>query len=164
MEGSAMPRQPTGFPRGRPKGSGALGEHTRVTVRVPELLYSNLRFEFPDRELADLAREALAHYRVCPHRHETRAPVRLSNAELRAARDPFQALRAEFRRYYEQELRAELNALKTLLHASRANYAPTLLARAASAVDKSLGAILTLLAAANAPEPTLERWPAADAD
>ena len=37
-----MPRQPTGRPVGRPKGSTKLGEHTRLTVRIPTELYARL--------------------------------------------------------------------------------------------------------------------------
>jgi hypothetical protein len=64
-----MPRQPTGRPRGRPKGSGELGEQTRLTVRIPLALYERLQ-EFAEGrvytrgapQLAVCVREALGAY------------------------------------------------------------------------------------------------------
>src|SRR5215831_10165156 len=64
-----MPRQPTGRPRGRPAGSGHLGEegqgHTRLTVRIPQQLYDDIKditytTEAPD--MAQTVRHALEHY------------------------------------------------------------------------------------------------------
>src|SRR5258708_27898 len=77
-----MPRQPTGQPRGRPTGSGHLGQegtgHTRLTVRLPTALYDALEdiaaHEHYTREAPELARTvrtALEHYLTCPHRRQT---------------------------------------------------------------------------------------------
>jgi hypothetical protein len=77
-----MPRKPTGRPRGRPVGSGKLGEegtdHTRLTVRIPTPLYTRLeafaetdRYHHGNPRLADYVRKALEHYLVCPHRRQT---------------------------------------------------------------------------------------------
>ena len=64
-----MPRQPTGRPRGRPKGSGELGEQTRLTVRIPLALYERLTAFAEGRsytrrapQLAVCVREALVAY------------------------------------------------------------------------------------------------------
>jgi predicted transcriptional regulator len=73
-----MPRKPTGNPRGRPTGTGRLGEQTRFTVRIPTELYARLEAFAEGRsytrgtpQLAGCVREALAHYLVCPHRRQT---------------------------------------------------------------------------------------------
>jgi predicted transcriptional regulator len=77
-----MPRKPTGRPRGRPPGSGQLGEegrgHKRLTVRIPTELYDALEAvaeqEHYTREAPELARtvrRALEHYLSCPHRRQT---------------------------------------------------------------------------------------------
>ena len=67
-----MPRQPTGKPPGRPKGSGQLGEQTRLTVRIPMLLYERLQAFAEGRvytrgapQLAICVREALEEYLAC---------------------------------------------------------------------------------------------------
>jgi len=64
-----MPRQPTGKPRGRPKGSGDLGESLRMTVRIPLALYERLTAFAEGRsytrgapQLAICVREALEAY------------------------------------------------------------------------------------------------------
>jgi hypothetical protein len=77
-----MPRKPTGRPRGRPAGTGQLGEegtgHKRLTVRLPSALYDALEAvaerEHYTREAPELARTvrtALEHYLACPHRRQT---------------------------------------------------------------------------------------------
>ena len=73
-----MPRKPTGNPRGRPPGTGRLGEQTRFTVRIPTELYARLEAFAEGRsstrgtpQLAGCVRDALAHYLVCPHRRQT---------------------------------------------------------------------------------------------
>ena len=77
-----MPRKPTGRGRGRPPGSGQLGEegtgHKRLTVRLPTELYDALEAvaerEHYTREAPELARTvrtALEHYLACPHRRQT---------------------------------------------------------------------------------------------
>src|SRR6266566_1452881 len=64
-----MARQPTGRPRGRPKGSGELGEERRLTVRIPLALYERLAAFAEGRsytrgtpQLAICVREALVAY------------------------------------------------------------------------------------------------------
>ena len=77
-----MPRQPTGKPRGRPPGSGHLGEegtgHKRLTVRLPVELYDALEAvaerahytrEAPD--LARTVRAALEYYLARPQGRQT---------------------------------------------------------------------------------------------
>jgi hypothetical protein len=77
-----MPRKPTGRGRGRPPGSGQLGEegtgHKRLTVRLPTELYDALEVvaerEHYTREAPELARTvrtALEHYLACPQRRQT---------------------------------------------------------------------------------------------
>jgi hypothetical protein len=74
-----MPRKPTGNPRGRPIGSGTLGQQTRLTVRVPTDLYDRLEAYAEGRsyvrgtpQLARCVREALEHYLICPNKRQTR--------------------------------------------------------------------------------------------
>jgi hypothetical protein len=64
-----MPRQTTGMPRGRPKGSGNLGEQMRLTMRIPKGLYERLcafaegyRYTHGVPQLAGCVREALEEY------------------------------------------------------------------------------------------------------
>ena len=73
-----MPRTPTGNPRGRPTGTGRLGEQTRFTVKIPRELYQRLEAFAEGRrsthgtpQLAGCVRDALAHYLVCPQRRQT---------------------------------------------------------------------------------------------
>jgi DNA-binding transcriptional ArsR family regulator len=74
-----MGRIPTGRPKGRPKGTGRLGETvTRLTVRIPDVLYhqvvafaSGRSFHRGDPQLSDCVRDALAHYLACPHKRLT---------------------------------------------------------------------------------------------
>jgi predicted transcriptional regulator len=77
-----MPRKPTGRPRGRPPGSGQLGDegtgHKRLTVRLPSALYDALEavaerehYTRDAPELARIVRTALEHYLTCPHRRQT---------------------------------------------------------------------------------------------
>lgn len=64
-----MPRKPTGHPRGRPKGTGYLGEQKRLTVRIPQDLFRRLE-DYAERriytrgtpQLAFCVREALEQY------------------------------------------------------------------------------------------------------
>src|SRR5712691_2040600 len=72
-----MPRTPTGRPRGRPTGTGKLGEHVRFTVRIPRALYDRLEAFAEGRrsprgtpQLSWCVRDALAHYLVCPQRQK----------------------------------------------------------------------------------------------
>lgn len=75
-----MPRKPTGNPRGRPKGSGHIGEdQVRFTVRIPGELYSRFvafaegrSFTRGAPQLAICVRDALAHYLACPHKRQTK--------------------------------------------------------------------------------------------
>ena len=78
-----MPRTPTGKPRGRPLGSGTLGEegtgHIRLTVRIPRTLYERIEdfaggstFTRSTPQLAGCVREALEHYLACPNRRQTK--------------------------------------------------------------------------------------------
>src|SRR6266849_8466340 len=76
--GQPMPRTPTGNPRGRPTGTGRLGEQTRFTVKIPRELYQRLEAFAEGRrsthgtpQLAGCVRDALAHYLVCPQRRQT---------------------------------------------------------------------------------------------
>lgn len=73
-----MPRRPTGNPRGRPKGTGRLGEQTRLTVRIPTEISARLALFAEGRsftrgtpQLAGCVREALEHYLACPHKRQT---------------------------------------------------------------------------------------------
>lgn len=74
-----MPRRPTGNPRGRPRGSGVLGEQTRLTVRIPSELYDRLEafaegrsFSRGTPQLAGCVRDALEHYLACPYKRQTK--------------------------------------------------------------------------------------------
>jgi hypothetical protein len=75
-----MPRQPTGRPVGRPKGSTKLGAYTRITVRVPTALYDRLEAYADGRAFARggtpmfaaCVREAIEHYLTCPRKRHTR--------------------------------------------------------------------------------------------
>src|SRR6266446_2279797 len=64
-----MPRTPTERPRGRPPGTGILGEQTRLTVWIPAPLYDRLEafaagrhFHRGRPQLARCVREALEEY------------------------------------------------------------------------------------------------------
>lgn len=64
-----MPRKPTGNPPGRRPGSGKLGDHTRLTVRIPRALAERLAAyaagrSFPRKtsQLGKCVREALTLY------------------------------------------------------------------------------------------------------
>jgi hypothetical protein len=74
-----MGRIPTGRPKGRPKGTGRLGEVVRLTVRIPEDLYARFvafaegrSYLRGDPQLSDCARDAIAHYLACPDKRLTR--------------------------------------------------------------------------------------------
>lgn len=74
-----MPRHATGRPRGRPVGSGSLGEQARLTVRIPVDLFNRLKAYAEGRaytrgapQLARCVREAIEHYLACPHKRQTR--------------------------------------------------------------------------------------------
>jgi hypothetical protein len=74
-----MGRIPTGRPKGRPKGTGRLGEVVRLTVRIPEDLYARFvafaegrSYHRGDPRLSDCARDAIAHYLACPYKRLTR--------------------------------------------------------------------------------------------
>jgi metal-responsive CopG/Arc/MetJ family transcriptional regulator len=74
-----MPRKPTGNPRGRPKGTGRLGEQTRLTIRIPQELYTRLEAFAEGRsytrgtpQLAVCVREALEHYLAGSYKRQTR--------------------------------------------------------------------------------------------
>lgn len=81
-----MPRQPTGRPRGRPVGTGTLGEQTRVTVRIPTALYARLEAYAEGRsfarggtpQFAACVREALEHYLACPQKRQIRPQAEVS--------------------------------------------------------------------------------------
>jgi predicted DNA-binding protein len=73
-----MPRTPTGNPRGRPKGTGRLGEQTRLTVRIPQDLYTRLEAFAEGRSytrsaprLAVCVREAIEQYLARPDKRQT---------------------------------------------------------------------------------------------
>jgi hypothetical protein len=77
-----MPRHPTGRPRGRPTGSGRLGEegqdHARLTVRLPTDLYTRLEafaagrhFHRGSPQLAGCVRDALEEYLTRHTRRQT---------------------------------------------------------------------------------------------
>jgi len=109
-----------------------------------------------------LINAALAHYLACPHRAKV-GPFPLSGAELRAARDPYQALRTECQRLYQGELQETLDTLVKMLGADRSTFAPTSLAAYARKLDRALKAILKLLAPGTRHETGLERWQDPDA-
>ena len=75
-----MPRKPTGNPRGRPRGTGSIGEHQeRLTVRLPGELYNRVvafaegrSFTRGAPQLAGCVRDALEHFLRCPHKRQTR--------------------------------------------------------------------------------------------
>ncbi len=73
-----MPRKPTGNPRGRPPGTGTLGEQTRFTVRIPTELYARLEAFAEGRsytrgtpQRAGCVRELLEHALLCPYKRQT---------------------------------------------------------------------------------------------
>lgn len=73
-----MGRKPTGKPRGRPVGTGVLGEHTRFTVRIPTPLYDRLKayasgkgMSPEDPHLAESVRQALEHFLGCHSQRQT---------------------------------------------------------------------------------------------
>lgn len=78
-----MPRKPSGRPRGRPVGTGMLGEHTRrLTFRIPMPLYDQLlafaegvRYTRGDPELARTLRDALEHFLTCPYKRQTEKTI-----------------------------------------------------------------------------------------
>src|SRR5262245_21537930 len=80
VRGAYMPRKPTGRPRGRPVGTGFLGEQTRVTIRMPTALSARLEAYTDGRgvarggspQLAACVREALEYDLVCPQKRQTR--------------------------------------------------------------------------------------------
>ena len=76
-----MARQPTGNPRGRPKGSGHLeANQTRLTVRMPDSLLARLEAYEAGRtsvrgttpRLSRVVRQAVEHFLVCPNKRQTR--------------------------------------------------------------------------------------------
>jgi hypothetical protein len=93
-----MARKPTDEPRGRPKGTGILGEQTRLTVRIPTPLYDRLEAFAAGRHfhrgrplLARCMREALEEYL---DRHSHRQPRTQAEASLESPR-PRAAARLE---------------------------------------------------------------------
>ena len=74
-----MPRQPTGNPRGRPRGTGTIGEdQARLTVRIPGELYTRFvafaegrSFTRGAPQLAVCVRDALDHYLTCQYKRQT---------------------------------------------------------------------------------------------
>ena len=97
-----MPRQPSGKPRGRPTGTGTLGEQTRLTVRIPTELYHRLeafaerrRYTRGTPQLSGCVRDALEHYLVCLQRQQisqdeapSAAPQRQTEKTVRGAVEP----------------------------------------------------------------------------
>ena len=79
-----MPRKRTGKPRGRPTGTGELGEQVRCTVRIPVKLYQRLEAYADDRQstswsflpLSACVRELLDHALACPQRRQAEAQQR----------------------------------------------------------------------------------------
>ena len=79
-----MPRIPTGRPRGRPHGTGSLGEEqVRCTVRLPRTLYAPLESFAEGRyytgsipPLSACVRELLDHALACPQRRQAEAQQR----------------------------------------------------------------------------------------
>ena len=75
-----MPKQSTGNPRGRPKGSGQIGtDQVRFTVRLPHELYNRLEAFTEGRyytrgapKLAVCVREAIEQYLPSPNKRQTR--------------------------------------------------------------------------------------------
>jgi hypothetical protein len=74
-----MPRQPTGRPVGRPKGTTKLDNPIRVTVHIPTALYDRLEAYADGRsfarggspQFAACVREAIEHYLACPQKRLT---------------------------------------------------------------------------------------------
>ena len=74
-----MPRHPTGNPRGRPRGTGTIGEdQARLTVRIPGELYNRFiafaegrSFTRGAPQLAVCVRDALDHYLTCQYKRQT---------------------------------------------------------------------------------------------
>jgi hypothetical protein len=91
-----MPRTPTGRPRGRPKGSGIMGD-VRLALRLPSALtqqlttYAKARSDagLPRSSVSDVCRDALEHWFACPNIRRTKKA--LSQQALSTYNDTDQA-------------------------------------------------------------------------